>query len=416
MKKEERTAFTLVELLVVIAIIALLVAILLPVLSRARESARNTACKNNLRQFGVGFHLFADRDPRERLSSGAWDFRRDGCMDTYGWVADLTNINAALPNEMRCPSNPLNGPEKLNDLLGKDTTNGKDGAPASRLADGVCGSPQWAGLSGPGSGTTFASTDADSAQRAELVARAFIEKGLNTNYASSWFFSRTGPRFTVDGSGNLLSVGDPTKQGLKGLSTTLGALRRPIVESSPVVSSLVPLLGDAAPGDVDEAVLSQDIFYDAAGVFANGSTDERFFLDGGELLCEAMNDGPAFWTGTRVSLIAQQSDLSTQIECEKAGSCPPPTATSATFLQDTRDWYAVHAGGLNVLFADGSVKEFADANDDKFLNPGFPVDENLTEDDYAAIGYRHPDVELPPGQIFSNIFLMDLSKHGVFEN
>ncbi len=70
MKKQLR-GFTLVELLVVIAIIGLLVALVLPAVSRARESARTASCQNNLRQFGVGMHIFADRDRNERFCTGA---------------------------------------------------------------------------------------------------------------------------------------------------------------------------------------------------------------------------------------------------------------------------------------------------------------------------------------------------------
>jgi prepilin-type N-terminal cleavage/methylation domain-containing protein len=60
MRNTSRTAFTLIEVLVVTAIIALLVAILIPALSRARDQARLAVCGSNLRQIGAGVNLYGN--------------------------------------------------------------------------------------------------------------------------------------------------------------------------------------------------------------------------------------------------------------------------------------------------------------------------------------------------------------------
>jgi prepilin-type N-terminal cleavage/methylation domain-containing protein/prepilin-type processing-associated H-X9-DG protein len=99
-------AFTLIELLTVVAIIGMLSAMLLPSLSRAAAKGRQAACMSNLRQIGFGMKMYAD-------DNNGWSpTTTHGGSTNASWVFTLAPYLGKMDRVRICPADPK-GPERL---------------------------------------------------------------------------------------------------------------------------------------------------------------------------------------------------------------------------------------------------------------------------------------------------------------
>jgi prepilin-type processing-associated H-X9-DG protein len=182
-----------------------------------------------------------------------------------------------------------------------------------------------------------------------LIEKEVYEKHYNTNYAASWFMVRSAA--LLDKNTNLKKKRPSCDASLASRNSTLGPLTQRYVDAAPVAPGFVPLLGCGA---------GKDPLLQAIGPHPAGTLTAFSFTAGPAVNPTMHAPGLGTWHRSR---------------------------------QDYRRFAPVHRGACNILFADGSVRDYIDSNGDGFLNNGFdPSSEN---------GFTSTDIELPENEVFS---------------